>query len=634
MTDLLASAHRHRKDGQLQAAESLCRQVLESDPRNADAHDLLGQLTLQSGRTEEAAKHFGQAAEFDPRDARHHVNLGQARFQEGDLEGAETAFQEALALDPDHADALFGCGMCCEARGRSADAEAAYRRAAAARPDFPQAINNLAAVLTRTDRPAEAVEELDGLLARRPEFQEARFNRGAAYYALRRLTEAEADFRHILKRQPVHAGALNELGRVMLKRTRVREAAEFFREGHRQYPKDLRFLVNLAGALERLNDLPGAEAAIEKALALAPQAPALLYMRACLAHRLGRFAEARGHLDDMLSKELSQEHRSEALFELGEVLDKLGESGNAFQAIASGNALRAQSPAAQGADGARFLARVTQAHEGFTRERIRMVAARAPACERLPPVFFVGFPRSGTTLMERALKAHPRIVTTDERSPLAPILAELSENSTYPEDLEHLTDGQVKELQDRFWAGAETNLGPLEERLLVDKMPLNIVNLGLANCLFPDARVLVALRDPRDACLSCFMQRFQFSDAMVNFFELERTATTYVAVMKLWLHLRQALSLPWHEYRYEDLVEDFEGTLRDVLDFIGLPWHEDVMAYGKRAKDQVITTPSYRQVTRAIDTRAAGRWRRYQGELSPILPVLQPLVGAFGYPED
>jgi hypothetical protein len=353
-----------------------------------------------------------------------------------------------------------------------------------------------------------------------------------------------------------------------------------------------------------------------------------------LERRLGRLAEARAHLDEMLSKDLSQEHRSEALFELGEVLDKLDESGEAFKAIASGNALRAQSPAAQGADGDRFLARVVQAREGFTRERIRTVAARAPACERPPPVFFVGFPRSGTTLMERALKAHPEIVTTDERSPLAPILAELSENGTYPEDLEHLTGGQVKELQDRFWAGAETNLGPLEKRLLVDKMPLNIVNLGLANCLFPGARVLVALRDPRDTCLSCVMQRFQFSDAMVNFFELERTATTYVAVMELWLQYRDTLSLPWLEYRYEDLVEDFGGTLREVLHFIGLPWHEDVMAYGELAKEQVITTPSYRQVTREIDKSAAGRWRRYQGELSPILPVLQPLVRAFGYPED
>lgn len=524
--------------------------------------------------------------------------------------------------------------MCREARGRPADAEAAYRQAIAARPDFPEALSNLAALLTRADRPAEAVQLLDRALAGRPDFHAARFNRGTAHYALRRLAEAEADFRHILEHQPNHARALNELGRVLLKQTRVREAADLFRDGHRRHPKNPRFLANLASALELLNDLAGAEQAVGQALALAPDAPALRYTQARLEHRLGHLAEARTHLDRLLAGDLSQEQRGEALFELGEVLDEQGDAAEAFRAITAGNALRARSPAAEGAQGGRFLARVRHARDGFTAARIRAVAARAPGGTRPPPVFFVGFPRSGTTLMERALKAHPEIVTTDERTPLAPLLAGLTESEGYPGTLEGLTGGKIKDLRDRFWAQAHADFGPLDGRLLVDKMPLNLVNLGLANCLFPEARVLVALRDPRDTCLSCFMQRFRFSDAMVNFLDLERTATTYVAVMELWLHYRQALSLAWLEYRYEDLVGNFRGTLERVLDFIGLPWHDDVLAYAERAKDQVITTPSYRQVTGEIDQRAVGRWRRYRSELSPVLPALQPLVRAFGYPED
>jgi len=503
-----------------------------------------------------------------------------------------------------------------------------------ARTDFPQALTNLASLMTRTNRPAEAVQTLDRVLARRPDFEAARFNRGIAYFALRRLAEAEADFRYILSQIPAHAAARNELGRVLLKQSRLHEAAEQFREGHRQYPTELSFLGNLISTLERMNDLAGAQAMIDKALTLAPGDPALLYMQATLEHRLGRMVEARDHLSEFLSGELSEEHRSEALFELGEVLDKLGETGAAFRAIVEANALRAHSPAAQGADGARFLARVAQARSCFTKERIAAVAARAPASERPPPVFFVGFPRSGTTLMERALKAHPEIVTTDERSPLTPVLAELTESGAAPEDMERLTGQEIKALQDRFWAEAEAVLGPLEERRLVDKMPLNIVNLGLANCLFPEARALVALRDPRDTCLSCFMQRFQFSDAMINFLDLERTATTYEAVMELWLQYRDGLGLPWLEYRYEALVEDFQGTLEEVLDFIGLAWHEDVLAYAERTKEQVITTPSYRQATGAVDKTAAGRWRRYRDELAPILPALRPLVESFGYPEE
>ncbi len=145
---------------------------------------------------------------------------------------------------------------------------------------------------------------------------------------------------------------------------------------------------------------------------------------------------------------------------------------------------------------------------------------------------------------------------------------------------------------------------------------------------------MVALRDPRDACLSCFMQRFQLNDAMANFLDLAETARTYAAVMGLWLHYREALPLAWHEYRYEDLVEDFEGELRRVLDFIGAGWHDDVARYREKTGRPAVTTPSYGQVTRPLYKSAIGRWRAYRDELAPVLPTLEPLVAAFGYPEE
>ncbi|MDX1576544.1 MAG: tetratricopeptide repeat protein, partial [Kiloniellales bacterium] len=383
---------------------------------------------------------------IDRDDARRHFERGLACLQAGDRDGAEAAFKKTLDIDPDHPDALFGSGLCLEAQGKLHEAESAYRHAAMARIDFPQALTNLASLMTRTNRPAEAVQTLDRVLARRSDFEAARFNRGVAYYALRRLAEAEADFRHLLERRPDQADALNELGRVLLKQSRLREAAELFREGQGRHPEDPRFPANLASALERLNDLAGAEAAAAEALALAPGDASLLYLQATLDHRLGRLEAARDRLEDMLSKDPPQEYRGEALCELGEVLDKLGESAAAFRAIAEGNALRARSPAARAADGGRFLARVAAAREGFTEERIQAMAAQAPASAGAPPIFFVGFPRSGTTLVERALKAHPEVVTTDERSPLAPILTELSKNKAYPQNLDRLTGEDIKQL--------------------------------------------------------------------------------------------------------------------------------------------------------------------------------------------
>jgi tetratricopeptide (TPR) repeat protein len=615
--ELLTRAERQLRDGQLQQAEALCRQALESEPANADVLHLLGQTALRTGRSQEAVGALRRALDVNGRDPRYHFDLGNALSALRDFEGAEKAYAEALSLQPNHAEAQFGLGICLEARSRLAQAESAYRRAVALRPEFPEALNNLGSVLLRMNRPAEALESLQLAVAQKPDFLAARFNRGTACYELRKLAEAESDFRVVLERHPEHPGALNELGRVLLNQTRAAEAAELFCRGHRRHPKDARFLVNLATALEALNDLSGAEEAANMALKLQPKAPPLIYGLASLEHRRGRLAEARDRLQALLAQPLADELRAEALMELGQVLDGLGDTGAAFRAVAEGNALRAGSPAARRVDGGRFLQRVAASRSWFTRA----------------PIFFVGFPRSGTTLMERALKAHPRILTTDERSPLTAVLRRVVQGGAYPGALECLTDEQLETLRDLFWTRAEALLGPLEGRVVVDKFPLNIVHLGLANGLFPEARVVVALRDPRDACLSCFMQRFQFNDAMVNFCDLQRTAATYGAVMDLWRHYRGVLSLPWHEYRYEDMVEDFEGVLRGVLAFIGLPWHEDVMAYREKVAQQAITTPSYRQVTREIYKSAAGRWRGYQEALAPILPTLQPFAADFGYPE-
>lgn len=588
---------------------------------------------LRAGRPKEAVVVLRRALEDDPRDPRCHVALGNARSALRDLAGAESAYAEALRLQPDHAEARFGLGLCLEARGRLAEAENAYRRAVTLRPGFPEALNNLGSVLLRRNRPAEALESLQPAVAQKPDFLAARFNRGAACYALRKLAEAERDFRFILERQPDQPAALNELGRVLLNQSRAAEAVEVFRRGHRRQPKDARFLVNLAAALETLNDLDGAEEAARTALKLQPKAPPLIYGLASLEHRRGRLAEARDRLQGLLAQPLADELRAEALMELGQVLDGLGEPGPAFDAFAEGNALRGRSPAAQRADKGRFLERVAASRSWFTRKRIQALAARTPSSDDAPPVFFVGFPRSGTTLMERALKAHPQVLTTDERTPLAAVLRQLAAEGPYPEVLEQVSEGQLGALRALFWTRAEAVLGPLEGRTMVDKFPLNIAHLGLANALFPEARVLVALRDPRDACLSCFMQRFRYTDAMVNFCDLQRTAKTYAAVMDLWRHYREALILPWHEVRYEDMVEDFEGVLRGVLEFIGLPWHDDVLAYREKAARQDIMTPSYRQVTQEVYTKAAGRWRGYKEALAPILPILEPFAAEFGYPD-
>ena len=166
---------------------------------------------------------------------------------------------------------------------------------------------------------------------------------------------------------------------------------------------------------------------------------------------------------------------------------------------------------------------------------------------------------------------------------------------------------------------------------ILDKMPLNLVDVGFINALFPKAKLIVALRDPRDVCLSCFMQPFQLNGAMKNYLSRERTVEFYANVMDLWLHLRDLITLPYIEVRYEKTVHDLEGQARRMLDFLGLEFHAAVLEFQEHARQKFITTPSFESVIEPVHSRAIGRWSNYASQMEHQMPKLQPFIQAFGY---
>jgi hypothetical protein len=167
--------------------------------------------------------------------------------------------------------------------------------------------------------------------------------------------------------------------------------------------------------------------------------------------------------------------------------------------------------------------------------------------------------------------------------------------------------------------------------VVIDKLPLNLAYLFLVRRLYPNARVLFLLRDPRDVTLSCFCQSFELQGAMPYFLDLDQTAAYYDRLMKLAVLQQSSLGLEMHELRYEDLVTSFESRLRGVLEFLGLPWHEDVLDYRRKAADRAIDTPSYQQVARPLYSSSIGRWKNFRASLQPVLPKLEPWAATFGY---
>jgi hypothetical protein len=248
-------------------------------------------------------------------------------------------------------------------------------------------------------------------------------------------------------------------------------------------------------------------------------------------------------------------------------------------------------------------------------------------------VFLVGFPRSGTTLLGQVLASHPDVQTMEERTCLMDSAAEFFGSDAGLDRLASLGEGELDHWRARYWQRvAESGVVP-SRPVFVDKMPLNAVFLPLIAKLFPHARILFALRDPRDVVLSCFRRRFALNAGMYEFTRLDSAAAYYAAVMRLMQVYCEKLPLETVQARHESLVADFAGEARRLCGFLGLDYCDEMGGFARRARTQNIDTPSSAQLAGGLSTTGLAQWRRYARELEPVFPVLAPFVTQFGYPE-
>jgi hypothetical protein len=251
-----------------------------------------------------------------------------------------------------------------------------------------------------------------------------------------------------------------------------------------------------------------------------------------------------------------------------------------------------------------------------------------PSDGRPSLAFIVGFPRSGTTLLDTMLMSHPNIEVMEEEPPIRDAGLALPDLAEYPT----LTDEQIQAGRDAYFrtAAGLTELKP--GNLVIDKNPLAMNSLPLIYRLFPDARIILALRHPCDVVLSCFITKFRMNGGMANFVRMDTAAKLYDLSFGYFEQARQLVPLPIHTVRYEKLVADTAGELREIADFLGIAWTDALLDHQSTARGREnIKTASYSQVVEPIYTRAAGRWENYRKHLEPVLPILEPWVRKFGY---
>jgi tetratricopeptide (TPR) repeat protein len=437
------------------------------------------------------------------------------------------------------------------------------------------------------------------------------------------------------------ADLLVSIGQQYHRLRRLDQSCACFQRAVAADPSSVHARLSLAAWFERDRRLEEAWECVQACLDRHPKDGRALYFKAFLLHRKGLDGEAETALRDLLkSGPPDPDVKGSAQHLLGVVLDALGQYAEAMSWLGKAKTLLRQrtdtaalEKAYDNMDQARrkLLAELTPE----TLRRWREEAAAAPCPHSL--AFLGGPPRSGTTLIEQILGAHPGILVFDEPDAFAQELL----NALYPpppargltlKSLNALAAGGRAQLTGRYF---KSLLREMEEapgdRLLLDKNPSLTASLHIWLRLFPHLKVIITLRDPRDIIISCYFQNLALTGANVNFLSLERTARFYADCMDVWLRLRELDGFEWIETRYEDVVGNLEAEGRRVTNFLGLTWHEAQATYYETARRKYVFAPTYNDVTKPVYHRAVGRWEHYAGALAPLRAGLAQYCRAFGY---
>jgi tetratricopeptide (TPR) repeat protein len=489
-----------------------------------------------------------------------------------------------------------------EGEGRLPEAEALLQRAVRLAPGDVASRNALGLCLLRLERPDEALVQFESALAGGSKLAFIHANRGTALIALRRVGDAEASFQRALALDEHHGVALAGLAHIASSR----------------------------GAY------PEARARAEKALQLMPGYPdaVLSLVSAELGERKPSLAEAR--VRDLLSREdLHPLSRAYGTGLLGDALDAQDRPAEAFVAYSLCNRIlrEAHGPRFNSEPGALKYARglldfLQRADAEAWRAAPLSTGIRDPASGH---IFVLGFPRSGTTLLEVVLEGHPQVVSLEENESL---IDGIQEFMRQPEDLDRLLrapPATVEALRESYWRHvAETDVD-VRGKVFVDKYPLNTLKLPLIARLFPKARILIACRDPRDVVLSCFRHRFRMSAPMYELLTLEGAAAYYDVVMRVFLECMRVLPLESCLVRHEDVVAAFTREMRRICEFLQLEWVPAMEEFALRTQRRAILTPSTAQLARGLTASGVGHWRRYRTQLEPVLPRLAGWVSHFQF---
>ena len=628
-----------QRKGDHPRAIDLIRQAIAINGRVAAYHGDLGNAYLETRRPEDAARCFRRTLALEPKSALAHFGLGLALLGQKAYSAASKELETAARARPDHADTHLNLAIALTELGRLDEAVAHCQRAAALKPGHPAAHLRLGILLRAKGEPeaahghiVRAIELADAqyqlAIAPRPlerpehttrapssQIVESLGQLGGVLYDLGQFDEAIGCYERALALAPTSPALHHAIGRARFLQGRFEESRAAFTRALELEPDNAENCVKIGRTYESEGRFEEAVAWQEKALAHQPDHAEAHYSLAMMRSSANREARVR-QLEQILAQGSPDSDRRAWLnFAIAKLYDEAGDYDEAFRCYRAGNDLRKAGHRYQPDEEASVVDRLTAS---FSRELFDDKEKIGSRSER--PVFIVGMPRSGTTLVEQILASHPQVHGHGELEQMAELVRGLPERlgrrQPYPEcvaALDEITAGLL----------AEAHLTQLEQDARgavcsIDKMPHNFWHLGLIALLFPRARLLHCLRDPLDTCLSCYFQ--DFGPRHPFSCDLQQLGRYYRDYQRLMAHWHATLPNPILDVPYEALVGDQEVWSCRLVDFLGLPWDERCLAFHET--NRPVLTSSAWQVRQPIYTSSIGRWRHYAEHLGPLFSSL------------
>jgi tetratricopeptide (TPR) repeat protein len=597
-------------------AEAKLREVIALAPTFAKPHEDLGYLLLQAGRTADALPVLERATQLDPTLEHAWFNLGKALAFLGRGKEADAAFENCFARSPERR--LMALAAEHHREGRTEEAERTYRRVLRDNPRNVDALRLLALIAVKADRADDAEILLEKAIEIAPDFNQAFVDLGRLRKDQDRFAEALECFERAIALEPTQAQAHYLRAGTLARASFTYEAIESYRRCLALKPAHAGALIGIGHVLKAVGDYDAAVASYNACIREVPDSGETYWSLANLKRY--RFDDAMvAEMERRVSTSRDVQSEVNFLFALGKAFEDRGDFERAWHYYRTGNETQRPQVFYDPVQTESMNDRLIAVYSPELISSLEGAGHPDPS-----PIFILGLPRSGSTLLEQILASHSQVEGTSELPYIARASSSLNRNReeglNYPEAMRELAPAHLRRLGEEYLERARTHRRRGTPRF-IDKMPNNFPNAGFIATILPQAKIIDARRHPLDACLSCYRQLFAKGQAFT--YDLTEIGEYYLQYQRMMDHWAAVLPGRVLTVQYEDVVSDFENQVRRLLDFCGLPWEEACLRFYE--SERPIRTPSSEQVRQPIYDRSVGHWRNYEHHLGELIEVIAPI---------